>query len=360
MKFKKSNEPNSQDPVEGLPDIANDAKLKNISIIIGFVFVLVFILWRFTFSHVENTLDKAGPDETFTLSRKAPELMTAPSPIKPASNAIEQNANQQLAGEKEDKEAQKLLLMRIQAPLMIVGNQNQSNANPAPQNNSSLNDPNTQFLNESSSVEVATLQANILKHRSSLIAQGNFIDATLDTAINSDLPGQIRATINSPIYAEDGSHVLIHPGSRLIGQYKSGLSLGQSRIFVVWTRLIDTHGYSIALGSPGTDSLGMSGMTGEIDRHFWQTFGNAVLLSLIGAGASNIGVHTQDQYNSAAAYRQAISQSLSQSAANSLQQGTIPPTIHINQGENIHVFVAKDLRFDHVKSNVGSSINVFN
>jgi len=310
-------------------------------------------------SLAETLVNKAAHDETFTISNKAPELITAPPPIKSSANIVDQSVNQPVA-EKENQEAQKLIVMRIQAPLMIVGNQSQSSTTQTPQNNSTASDANTQFLNESSSGEVSTSQAIVLKKPATLIAQGNFIYATLDTAINSDLPGQIRATVTSPIYAEDGAQILIHAGSRLIGQYKSGLSLGQSRVFVVWTRLIDTHGYSISLSSPGTDSLGVTGMTGEVDHHFWQTFGNAALLSLLGAGASNIGVHTQDQYNSAAAYRQAISQSLSQSASNSLQQGATPPTININQGEKINVFVAKDLRFDNAKNNIGLSVNVFN
>src|SRR5690606_9960025 len=101
------------------------------------------------------------------------------------------------------------------------------------------------------------------------------------------------------------------------------------RIFIVWTRLI-TPQNSLPLSSPGIDALGAAGMRADhIDRHFWQMFGSASLLSLIGAGSSHIGVHSNDQSNSASAYRQAIAQSFSQSANSTLKESILPPTLHI-------------------------------
>ena len=129
----------------------------------------------------------------------------------------------------------------------------------------------------------------------------------------------------------------------------------------MWTRLITPNGTSIQLGSPGVDSLGVAGMTAdEINRHFWERFGTASLLSLIGAGAANVGVNGQDQNNSASQYREAVASSFAQSADQSLQQGgRIAPTLKKYQGQPIMVFVAKDLHFNLPRQSGKPNINIF-
>ena len=103
------------------------------------------------------------------------------------------------------------------------------------------------------------------------------------------------------------------------------------------------------LGSEGTDALGQAGLTGKTNYHFFARFGTATLLSLIGTGVSTIGVNSQDQYNSMAAYRQAASQALAKEARDTLSStANIPPTIHVKQGSRIVVFVNKDLDFSKV------------
>ncbi|MGQ4828530.1 TrbI/VirB10 family protein, partial [Enterococcus faecalis] len=79
---------------------------------------------------------------------------------------------------------------------------------------------------------------------------------------NSDLPGFVRAVVSRDVTGFDGNRVLIPAGSRLIGQYRSGLAAGQSRAFVIWTRMIRPDGVSVALGSPVTDTLGRAGLGG--------------------------------------------------------------------------------------------------
>jgi len=130
---------------------------------------------------------------------------------------------------------------------------------------------------------------------------------------------------------------------------------------VVWTRLITPNGISLQLGSPGVDSLGVSGMgADEIDRHFWERFGTASLLSLIGAGAANVGVNGQDQNNSSSMYREAVASSFAQSADQSLQQESrIASTLKTYQGKPIMVFVAKDLHFESISKINNSKINIF-
>lgn len=207
---------------------------------------------------------------------------------------------------------------------------------------------NTQFAN--SDTTTTSVQATRIPHPSFTIASGEFLHAVLETAINSDLPGMVRAVVSKPAYSYTGERTIIPSGSRLIGQYSSAIVQGQNRVMIIWNRVVLPNGIAVQLNSPGTDALGRAGQGADsVNTHFFARFGESALLSLIGAGAATAGVNNTDQYNSAAQYRMAIAQSFQQSAQQSLQ-GTLPmkPTIHIYQGANINVFVAHDLSFYQV------------
>lgn len=353
---------------EGLPDIAELKNPKNILFIIIAIITLVSMIGLHFYTKAEKKTIKpveeiysTQPDvqektkvEVVT-QQQTPQLATTVPPLQVSPEVIQQ----QIA---LIQQKQKELQERLAAPLMLV-NTNQANTatNLAQQNQSVSRDANTRFMNQVSvqTVEVAT--ATTIGSLNSVIAQGNLIHAILESASNSDLPGYLRASVSEPVYSEDGTEILIPRGSRLIGQYKSGMLQGQSRIFVVWTRLITSNGISLQLGSPGVDSLGVAGMgADEINRHFWERFGTASLLSLIGAGAANVGVNGQDQNNSSSMYREAVASSFEQSADQSLQQESrIAPTLKTYQGKPIMVFVAKDLHFTNVMLQVKPKINVF-
>ena len=208
-------------------------------------------------------------------------------------------------------------------------------------------DPNTRFQRQLGKTPAPTSIATRTAGLDFLILQGKFIDAVAETAINSDLPGQVRALVSYDIYAESGRRVMLPRGTRLIGDYNTAITKGQKRLFVVWTRAIRPDGIDIALLSGGTDPLGRAGLAGEVDTHFWQIFGTSALLSILGAGAANAGVNPgQDQLNSAALYRAEVAESFNRSAARVLDQSlTIKPTIRIENGERLKVFVARDLDF---------------
>lgn len=173
------------------------------------------------------------------------------------------------------------------------------------------------------------------------VVQGTMIPAVLETALNSDLPGYARAIVSRDVKGFDGSGVVIPRGSRLIGQYKSGLASGQSRAFVVWSRLIRPDGVSIALGSPVMDESGQTGLSGKVDRHFLQRFGGAMLLSVVSALPSALigGSSTALVINSGSDATGAASQALSSDAR-------IAPTIRVPLGTPIQVFAARDLVFE--------------
>jgi type IV secretion system protein VirB10 len=167
------------------------------------------------------------------------------------------------------------------------------------------------------------------------ITQGTMIPAVLETAINTDVPGYVRALVSQDVRSFDGSRILVPRSSRLIGQYQSGLQAGQKRAYVIWTRLIRPDGVSVALASPATGFDGSGGLPGKVDSHFFQRFGSAMLLSVIGGlttlGSGGTSVVLGGGQNAAATALQ--------------QNGQIGPTIRVRMGEPIRVFTARDLDF---------------
>jgi type IV secretion system protein VirB10 len=173
-----------------------------------------------------------------------------------------------------------------------------------------------------------------------MVTQGTMIPAILETAIDSDLPGFVRAVVSQDVKSFDGARILVPRSSRLIGQYKSGLAAGQTRVYVMWTRLIRPDGVTVALASPGIEFSGRSGLSGEVDGHFFKRFGAASLLSVLGglgaiASGGTAGLLIVAGGSSAAA-----------SAAQ--RDGQIPPTVRISPGQPIRVFTARDLDFSTV------------
>jgi type IV secretion system protein VirB10 len=173
------------------------------------------------------------------------------------------------------------------------------------------------------------------------IAQGTMIAAVLETAINSDLPGYARAVVSRDVRSFDGSRVLVPRASHLVGQYKSALAGGQKRVYILWSRLIRPDGVSVALSSPATDFSGQTGLTGEVDTHFFARFGSAMLLSAINllSSVGTAGIVIGGGASSAASV-----------AARS--DGQIPPTVSVLPGSPIRVFTARDLDFSTVATEV--------
>lgn len=211
-------------------------------------------------------------------------------------------------------------------------------------------DENTAFANQYANADVEVATASQIQNLHALIPQGTMIGGILETAIQSDLPGMVRAIVSDDVYSFDHSHLLIPKGSRLIGRYKSGLVRGQSRVFVIWTRLLRNDGVSVNIGSYGTDDLGRSGLSGTRDTHFFERFGSSVLLSLIDTGLQ-IGANAIDDENTSTVAID-TGNDFSRAAEIALENSiAIPPTIHIDQGERIKVFVGKDLDFSNVSGN---------
>ncbi len=188
-------------------------------------------------------------------------------------------------------------------------------------------------------------QAYRLANVAHVVPQGTVIPAVLETALDSDLPGSVRGVVSRDVKSFDGARTLIPRGSALIGQYKSAVAEGQSRAFVIWSRVITPTGVAVEIGSPATDRLGRGGLEGEVDTHFFRRFGAAILLSVIDAGLpAALGTGNNNTSLIIASPGQA-----NRVAEIALQrQIEIPVTIRVPQGAPVQVFVARDLDFTNV------------
>ncbi|MGC9217322.1 TrbI/VirB10 family protein [Acidithiobacillus sp.] len=187
------------------------------------------------------------------------------------------------------------------------------------------------------------------------LLQGTVIPATLETGIKSDLPGEITAVVNQPVYSSvSGAYVLVPAGSKLVGTYDSKVIAGATRVGVAWTRIEFPNGTYMQIGGmPGADSSGYAGFHDLVNDHTWAMFKNALLLSLIDVGMA-VASPTSAMTTTGAVTgntaltdgEQSLAQTFGQAEAQMMQKSmNIAPTITIRPGYAFNVMVTKDLVF---------------
>ena len=245
---------------------------------------------------------------------------------------------------------------RARPPILIVDFAQAGTSRPAPASGVAPGTPvvptdrgpqlstSENFSARVSRENVEMVEAVQLPRLSRLIPQGTMIAAVMETALNSDLPGFARAIVQRDVLSFEGGEVLIPAGSRVIGQYESGVAQGASRVFIVWTRLMRPDGVTIALASPAVDQLGRAGVKGKVNRHFLQRFGGSILLSVL-SGGINAATAAATQGSSVVVSSSSQASGLAEQAAKDFD---IPPTIKTPQGAAVRIFVARDLDFTRV------------
>jgi len=192
--------------------------------------------------------------------------------------------------------------------------------------------------------------ASLLANRSLLLAKGATILCSLNTALISGLPGMTSCTVPKAIYSDDGRTVLIDPGTTVTGEFNGQVKTGQSRFPVLWTRIKTPKGVVVNLDSPGADSLGRTGVTGDVNNHWWERIGSAFMLSMVQDGIGYAATRGAGNNNGATQMYFQNTQQAGTSMANTILKETIniPPTISTNQGDLITIFVARDIDFSSV------------
>ncbi|RAI60674.1 MULTISPECIES: TrbI/VirB10 family protein [Alphaproteobacteria] len=183
---------------------------------------------------------------------------------------------------------------------------------------------------------VAPLSPNVLQ-------AGAVISAALITGIRSDLPGQITAQVTENIYDSPTGRILLVPqGTRVVGQYDNSVQFGQSRVLLVWNRLIFPNGRSIVLErQPGADSQGFAGLQDGVDYHWWDLARAAGLSTLLNVGAE-LAVDDQDRL--LRAIRNGGQDTINDAGQQIVRrQLNVAPTLTIRPGFPVRVIVTRDL-----------------
>lgn len=186
-------------------------------------------------------------------------------------------------------------------------------------------------------------RAKVIANPSGTVMQGTMIQAVLETAVNTDLPGAIRALVSEDVHSFDGSRVLIPRGSRVIGAYNDNTDLGQRRAMIVWNRIILPDNQTVEIGAYGGDAIGQSGVEGAVNTHFGSRFGSAALISMI-ALAPSLALSDEDSDSNTSDIADAMSQTMSGAMTNTMSAYlNRKPTIAVKQGSLVTIMVDRDL-----------------
>jgi type IV secretion system protein VirB10 len=238
------------------------------------------------------------------------------------------------------READRAILeARISSAIIAFGSSGDANdESPADQRRL---DSEIDFVRNGAEPATVT-QAQTIVNPSNTVVQGTMIQAVLETAIDSQLAGPVRALVSEDVHAFDGTRVLIPRGSRLIGRYQSGIDIAQQRITIAWDRIILPDNQSLEISAFGGDELGRSGTTGFVDSRFGTRFGSAALISLIGSLPAAAAGSTEDQATADAI--EGTAESLEDTTQSVVGEYlALAPVIYVDQGARVIVMVDRDL-----------------
>lgn len=280
--------------------------------------------------------------------REALEAERANNALIRDQKLLEERRRQEAEQQRRDakRQASELLASQIRSPAVVY---TQSNPNGLATGRSGAGrktanqplDENETYL-QTAAHPLVVDEAARMDRPDRTLAQGTTIQAALQTAINSDLPGNVVAVVTEPVHAFTGTAVLVPRGSRLFGQYRSGLEVNQKRILILWIRILTPDGTSMEIASIGGDPLGRSGLTGLVDTKFDERFGGAALVSIIGAAPAVAASSIED--DTAREVARELGRDLEDATRSVIaEQVSIAPTIYVDQGAMVTVMVDRDI-----------------
>lgn len=205
-------------------------------------------------------------------------------------------------------------------------------------------------------VKEADSSAKLLNNPNALLVRGTYIRCILETRIITDVPGFTSCIVTEPVYSINGRNLLLPRGSKLLGKYDSA-GIGHGRVAVIWDRVVTPNGFDVSMASPGTDQLGGAGHPGQYDAHWPSRVATAMLISMI----SDLFKYEGQKYGpkstaittGGTVYESPYESNTAQTVQNMAQQAinesaNRKPTVTINQGTQLNVYVAQDVDFSNV------------
>ncbi|MCP3044100.1 TrbI/VirB10 family protein [Xanthomonas euvesicatoria] len=197
--------------------------------------------------------------------------------------------------------------------------------------------------------------ASFINHPDALLVRGTYLRCVLETRIITDVPGFTSCLLTEPVYSINGRSLLLPKGSKIYGSYGGGPT--GKRVSVIWDRITTPNGIDVAMSSPGVDQLGGAGHPGQYSAHWGSRITSALMISMLAdifkyAAAENGPETTTITGNGLAIqqpYESSTARTMERLAGEALNENMRrPPTVTINQGVVVNVYVAKDVDFTAV------------
>lgn len=291
-----------------------------------------------------KTFDLTLPEEPQPrpepVAETAPSAPSNPQPQEPrAESAFNLDFGEQTGGNASAAEPDRKLLGEVAFDL---NTQRQSNNTPA---DSRQTRPNKLSEQLTPSVNVSTVAHRRLD-LTYLLRRGTNIGCTLDTKIVTTQPGLTRCIVSKDVYSANGNTLLIERGSHIIGEQTTSMLKGAARVFVLWTDVETPNGVSIQIDSPSAGPLGEAGQEAQVDKHFFERFGSAIMLSMI----SDTLEIVKDRASRNRSFQFDNASDTAEDIASIALRDSIdiPPTGYVNQGSLLNVMVARDVDFSSV------------
>lgn len=313
-----------------------------------------------------NTLPKYsfGKDDGSSRFEHKPQL-SAPPPappvvtVSPSSSKSADLASDGLGGEQEHKKTPEELAndRRLEADFST---ENAASTSSGAASNDDDNDHSGPKENQDSAAleqrlnvhQMTPAVAGRMRHQNMTIASGTIIPCGTQEEIDTGLPGGITCRVSQDVWSVNGKVRLIDKGAIVDGQIASGATFGQKRVFVNWVRLRNPDGVVITLDSEGVNDLGSGGYEASVNNHFWDRFGDAILVSVfsdLGQTMIQAVTNLAAKAHTTSVSTNEVSSSTQQLAQEALQAKlNIPPSLYKQQGAAVNIYVARDLDFSKV------------
>ncbi|EHH1077073.1 conjugal transfer protein TrbI [Vibrio parahaemolyticus] len=327
-----------------------------------------------------NEILATAPDDAIVTNKSAPKSTpSTPAPNVPrneqttstdTSKETDAERRARLAQEQEVERIKQRKMQSLQAALvaksdvnMDLGNDTQNaevNGVSSPKvavslpepdwNNMEQSDPNKQEVklafSEKAHSNTYLTQGREIPLSPYELKVGTLIPATMISGVNSDLPGQVIASVSQNVYdSATGGHLLLPQGAKLYGLYDSQIAYGQDRVLMAWTRVNYPDGTTLELEGMGAiDSQGFAGFEDQVDHHYWKIFGNAFILGMI-TGVSEAGINdNSSDVSTAESINNGVTEQFAETGSTLIEKNLdVQPTIVIRNGYKFNIMLNKDI-----------------
>jgi type IV secretion system protein VirB10 len=208
------------------------------------------------------------------------------------------------------------------------------------------------LANKMTSAKMPVAVASVMKNPSMTMAAGTMIPCGTITELDTTVPGFVSCQVSREVRSADGSVVLVDPGAKVTGEMSGGIMQGQARVFVLWSRVRNRDGVVAYIDAPGTNRLGSTGIPGQVDNHWNERIGQALLVSVLSDASKGIfqmlANSTQSSGNTSVNLGNTSNTSDSMSREVLRSTLNIPPTLFDYHGDSVSIFVPRDIDFSKV------------